>query len=114
MTEKEAMEALLHVVWKQFDYYASNAIPHLEELVAYYKSSETHRLRYGNQLDGCKSSLTMLRAVLLERCDNHKFNHMEPDMGTNPAAHVLWHKEMAAFHSFWAWELGQREREQTS
>lgn len=49
----------------------------------------------------------MLREVLLHRCNNHLFEWEHPDDGGKSSL-VDYHMDYAAYHSFLAWEYGQR------
>lgn len=51
----------------------------------------------------------ILKKVLLLRCDYHLFEWENPDDGGKSSL-VDYHKDYAAYHSFWAWELLQRAK----
>ena len=90
MTEKEAMTKPLHEVWEYFK--------SLQSMVAWPLKTKTDRM-FVMQLQEEKK---MLRRILLERCDNHRFEHLMPSEG-DVNLWVEWH---------WAWELEQRRKEQ--
>lgn len=104
MTKDEAQTKPLWEVWEHFQELLKS-IP--SDLPSHSFASKHHEALVMESVKRAGVEISMLRAALLDRCES------EPSMSAfvNRRGLIKHHKESAAYHSFWAWELEKRGKE---
>lgn len=102
MSEQKTLQPTIAELWRRLDECARMHFLFPEWAIQdadYYES-------LGKEIEA-------LRAQLIRICDNHHFNYIPPEMDAPADEWISYHRDMAVFHAFWAWETEQRQKEAT-